>query len=110
MTDTKRKLLGLNREHCLNELLDDLMVLINITQNTLFSRVDKNRTVIADRGFRPYNYNILTFSQIRATMTDSDYLKDIKYHVVLSLSSPVSNITNNLFINKLFPSINGCSD
>ena len=33
MTDIKRKLLGLNREHCLNELLDesDLMVFINIT-------------------------------------------------------------------------------
>ena len=43
-------------------------------------------------------------------MTESDYLKDIKYNVDLSLSSPVSDITNDLFSDDLFPSINECSD
>ena len=43
-------------------------------------------------------------------MTYIDYLKDIKYHVNLSSSSPVSDIINDLFSDNLFPSISGCSD
>ena len=42
-------------------------------------------------------------------MIESNYLKDIKYHVGLSPSSPVSNITNYLFSDNLFSSISGCS-
>ena len=72
--DAKRKLLVLKREHCLNESIDksDLMLLINIAWNQSFIRVDKNMRDITDKGWGTYNRNTLTFSQIRATMIDSD--------------------------------------
>ena len=58
----------------MNETIDKsyLMLLINIAWNKSFSRVDKNRRDIADRGWGPYNRNIPTFSHIRATMTETD--------------------------------------
>ena len=43
-------------------------------------------------------------------MTDIDYWKDIKYHINLLPSSPVSDIINDLFSDNLFPSISRCSD
>ena len=51
MTDEKRKLLVLKREHYLNESIDksDLMLLINIMWNKSFVRVDKNKRAIVDR-------------------------------------------------------------
>ena len=42
-----------------------------------------------------YNRNILTFSHIRATMTETDRIYDLNYQVVLSSSSSVSTITND---------------
>ena len=112
MIDIKCHLLVLKREHCLNESIDKcgLILLINIAWNKLFARVDKNRRYIADRWWGLNNRNILTFSQIRATMIDSDYLKDGKYHVDLSPSLSVSDITNDLLTDSLFLSIRGWSD
>ena len=51
MMDAKRQLLVLKRDHCLNEQIDksDLMFLINIAWNKLFTRVDKNKRPITDR-------------------------------------------------------------
>ena len=43
-------------------------------------------------------------------MIDIDYLKDIMCHVDLLPFSIVSDITNNLSSDNLFPSISGCSD
>ena len=51
--------------------------------------------IIVDRGWGPYNRNILTFSHIRATMTETDKIYDLNYQVVLSSSSSVSTITND---------------
>ena len=59
------------------------MLLINIAWNQSFIRVDKNMRDFTDKGWGTYNRNTLTFSQIRATMIDSDYLNDIKYHIIL---------------------------
>ena len=75
-----------------------------------FARVDKNSRAIADRGWGSYNRNILTFSQIGATITENDYLKDLSYHVVSSPSSPVSEISNDLFSDNLFSTISGRVD
>ena len=86
------------------------MLLINITCNESFSRVGKNRRDIAEKGWEQYNRTFLTFSHIRTTMIDSDYLKGVMYYVGLSPSSPVSNITNNLVSDKLFPSISECGN
>ena len=66
----------------MNETIDKsyLMLLINITWNKSFSRVDKNRRAIADRGWGPCNRNMLTFSHIRATMTETDKIL-INYNI-----------------------------
>ena len=48
------------------------MLLINIAWNQSFIRVDKNMRDFTDKGWGTYNRNTLTFSQIRATMIDSD--------------------------------------
>ena len=97
MTDAKRKLLDLKRQSCMNETIDkgDLMVLINIAWNKSFARVDKNRRAIADRGWGPYNRNILTFSHIRATMTETDRIYDLNYQVVLSCTGTVPYVRIN---------------
>ena len=113
MTDAKRKLLDLKRKSCMNETIDknDLMLLINIAWNKSFARVDKNRRAIADRGWGPYNRNILTFSHIRATMTETDRIYDLNYQVVLSSSSSVSTITNDSsFCNNFLSSHSRFSD
>jgi len=47
----------------------DLMPLINKAWNASFARKNKNLQAIADRGWNPLNYNILTMPEIRATMT-----------------------------------------
>ena len=97
----------------MNEIIDksDLMLLINIVWNKLFARVDKNRRAIADRGWGPYNRNILTFSYIRATMTETDRIYDLNYQVVLSSSSSVGTITNDFsFCNNFISSHSRFSD
>ena len=45
------------------------MPLINKAWNASFARKNKNLQAIADRGWNPLNYNILTMPEIRATMT-----------------------------------------
>ena len=96
MTNAKRKLLDLKRSYCLKETMDksDLILLINIAWNKLFTRIDINKKDIADRGWGPYNRNILTLFHIRATMTETDQINEMKYEVVLSPSS-VSTFTND---------------
>ena len=113
MIDAKRKLLDLKRQSCMNETIDknDLMLLINIAWNKSFARVDKNRRAIADRRWGQYNRNILTFSHIRATMTETDRIYDLNYQVVLSSSSSVSTITNDSsFCNNFLSSHSRFSD
>ena len=80
MIDAKRKLLDLKRIHCFKETIDksDLILLINIAWNKSFACIDKNRKTIADRGWGPYNRNIITLSHIRATMTN-DERKDYSF-------------------------------
>ena len=50
----------------------DLMPLINKAWNASFARRNKNLQAIADRGWNPLNYNILTMPEIRATMTKDE--------------------------------------
>ena len=88
MTDAKRNLLDLKYQSCMTETIDkiDLMLLINIAWNRSFARVDKNRRAIVERGWGPYNHYILTFSHVRATITETDKLNDLNYQVLLSSS------------------------
>ena len=67
--------------------------------------------MITGRGWESYNRNILTFSQIRATIIESHKFNEMNDNVFLSRTSSVSNITNELPIsNNLFSSINEHSD
>ena len=50
----------------------DLMPLINKAWNASFARKNKNLQAIADRGWNPLNYNILTMPEIRATMAKDE--------------------------------------
>ena len=50
----------------------DLMPLINKAWNASFARKHKNLQAIADRGWNPLNYNLLTMPEIRATMTKDE--------------------------------------
>ena len=113
MIDAKRKLLDLKRQSCMNETIDksDLMLSINIAWNKSLFCVDKNRRAIANRGWGPYDCNILICSHIRATMTETDKLNDLNYQVVLSSSSSISTITNDSsFCNNFLSSHSRFSD
>ena len=50
----------------------DLIPLINRAWNASFARKQKNQQAIADRGWCPLNYNLLTYPEIRATMTKGE--------------------------------------
>ena len=45
------------------------MPLINIAWDKSFASVEENKTIIAERGWNPLNYNLLTNLGLRATMT-----------------------------------------
>ena len=90
---------------------NDLMLLINISWNKSFARVDKDRRAISNRRRGPYNRNILTYSHIRTTMTETDNIYDLNYQVFLSSSSSVSTITkDSSFCNNFLSSHSRFSD
>ena len=55
-----------------NHSVTDIISLINKSWKTSFLRVDNNRKVIAERGWFPLNWNLLTIPEIRATMTANE--------------------------------------
>ena len=57
-----------------------------------------NKKAIADRGWGPYNRNMLTMSRIRAIMTETEKLNDVNYEVVLSPSSSIKTTKNDYSI------------
>lgn len=54
----------------------DLMPLINIAWERSFARVEQNKRAIVERGWNPLNYNLLTNSELRATMTVAEKLTE----------------------------------
>ena len=54
----------------------DLIPLINIAWGKSFARVEQNKKAIAERGWNPLNYNLLTNSDLRATMTVAERLTE----------------------------------
>jgi len=54
----------------------DLMPLINFVWANSFARVEQNKKAIVDRGWNPLNYNLLTNSELRATMTIAEKLTE----------------------------------
>ena len=50
----------------------DIIPLVNKAWDKSFARAMKNKAEISDRGWNPLNCNILTFPEIRATMTTQE--------------------------------------
>ena len=75
MTRAKQDLLDFKMRKMTDEVClkpTDLMPLINRAWNASFARKQKNQQAIADRGWCPLNYNLLTHPEIRATMTKGE--------------------------------------
>ena len=58
----------------------DVIPLVNEAWSASFSRIDKNKKAIAERGWGPCNRNLLLYKEIANTMTrdDADLLKSMK--------------------------------
>ena len=52
------------------------MPLINFAWANSFVKVEQNKKAIVDRGWNPLNYNLLTNSELRATMTIAEKLTE----------------------------------
>ena len=60
------------------------MLLINLAWNELFTHTGMNQKVVTDREWGPYNRNIFTYFQIRATMIECNKCNEIHYNVIIS--------------------------
>ena len=83
----------MKRKHCLNETIDEsyLILLINI----IGKKVGQHKKTITDRGWGPYNRNILPFFLIKATITETHKFNERHYTVIVSRSSSVNGIAND---------------
>jgi len=70
----------------------DLMPLINIAWKQSFSRIDKNKNALSDRGWNPLNKNLLLHEDLRATMTETE--KSNQYHLSHQIIIPQQNIAH----------------
>ena len=50
----------------------DVIPLVNVAWSASFSRIDKNKKAIAERGWGPCNRNLLLYNDIQNTMTRDD--------------------------------------
>lgn len=51
---------------------EDIIPTINYAWNSSFAKVKTNKQAISERGWYPYNRNLLLNAQIRATMTNEE--------------------------------------
>ena len=74
ITKAKDELLQEKDKKCMRAELQtyDIIPLVNKAWDKSFARTNKNKTAISDRGWNPLNRNILTFPDIRATMTTQE--------------------------------------
>ena len=74
MTEGKNNLLALKEKLQMPSSLvpTDILPLINYAWKRSFARVRTNSKAIAERGWFPYNRNIMTFPEIRETMTKKE--------------------------------------
>jgi hypothetical protein len=72
VTEYKRRLLKKRIDNCQQELQilpTDIIPIVNFANSKSFANVDGNKRAIAERGWFPYNRNLLLNPKIRATMT-----------------------------------------
>ena len=73
----------------------DIMVIINKAREESFARTEKNRNAISERGWYPYNRNLLNYKEVRATMTKDEKLNEIEYDVIIKNPSLVSDLSDD---------------
>ena len=69
----------------------DMLPLINRAWKRSFARVGKNKHAIAERGWMPYNRNIMKFSEIRQTMTAEEIRQEQICNDVILPSNDCNN-------------------
>ena len=86
MTNEKAKLLEERESKCINPTLEtyDIIPLVNRCWPKSFGRKDKNQNAIADRGWYPFNRNLLTLPEVRATMTMTELEEELVSSIVIS--------------------------
>mmetsp|Transcript_13738 Transcript_13738/g.25861 ORF Transcript_13738/g.25861 Transcript_13738/m.25861 type:complete len:184 (-) Transcript_13738:432-983(-) len=70
-------------------LPSDIVIIVNDAWNNSFARVSTNRKAIAERGWYPYNRNILLHDDICATMTETEASNELVGKEIV-VSSPQS--------------------
>ena len=57
-------------------------------------RVDKNKDAICERGWFPYNRNLLNNASLRSTMTDADIASESESTVVIIPTTAIGPVTD----------------
>ena len=60
----------------------EIIPIINAAWDKSFGRVLKNKNTIAERGWWPYNRNLLLHPKIRVTMTDDEESKEAEQNII----------------------------
>jgi len=58
------------------------MLIINAAWESSFVRVEQNRKATSERGWHPYNCNLLTYPTLRETMTDEDKQDELNSNAI----------------------------
>lgn len=72
-------------------LPSDIMIIVKRSWDKSFARVEQNRKVIAERGWYPYNRNLLKNEEIRITMTEKESQEDMFLNMDCIISSASSS-------------------
>jgi len=71
----------------------DIVPIVNVAWQDSFMRVKQNKKAIAERGWFPYNRNLLNNEEIRATMTISEADDEKKCTQTMLTTSPTASTT-----------------
>ena len=88
LTKAKQKLLEYKVNKCMPGTLEatDMIPLINKAWEHSFARELTNKKAITERGWNPLNYNLLTYPEIRATMTKSERDNEVSSQLIVLAS------------------------
>ena len=70
-----------------------VIIIIKKAWDESFGRVDTNKKAIAERGWFPYNRNLLTYQDIRSTMTEVERAAKLEKKIILPSHHFVKDLT-----------------
>jgi hypothetical protein len=88
-------------------LPSDIITIVNRAWEESFARVEQNKKAIAERGWFPYNRNLLKNGEIRVTMTETESQED--RFLNFDIDSPSSFSQNSSISDLTEPSFNSIS-